>query len=145
MNAGTLSNNVVAPTGRYVKHRFVVTPHLCSKNQLPVSAKPDYKIHNPRLFVILSTNQAGYDLLVNGEEFQVKCVADISSVSNHFEKYPDIPVFINEEISLSLDFVQFYNGSSERTAVKVCRALPLDLLAKNCTKSSLRHTNKNFM
>jgi hypothetical protein len=47
-------------------------------------------------------NQAGYDLLVNGDEFQVKCVADISSVSNHFEKYPDIPVFINEEISESL-------------------------------------------
>ena len=48
-------------------------------------------------------NQAGYDLLVNGDEFQVKCVADISSVSNHFEKYPDIPVFINEEIFESLE------------------------------------------
>jgi hypothetical protein len=40
-----------------------------------------------------TSNQAGYDLLVNGEPFQVKCLADKQGVNEHLEKYPDIPAF----------------------------------------------------
>lgn len=50
-------------------------------------------------------NQEGFDLLVNGQPFQVKCVADESAVYDHFERYPDIPVFANEEIASSLEGV----------------------------------------
>ena len=46
-----------------------------------------------------TSNQAGYDLLVNGDEFQVKCWETIDGVERHFEKYPNIPVFVNEELA----------------------------------------------
>ena len=45
-----------------------------------------------------SSNQAGYDLLINNEPFQVKCGESPSLVQDHFEKYPDIPVLVNEEL-----------------------------------------------
>jgi len=51
------------------------------------------------------SNQTGYDLLVNGDTFQVKCVADKSSILEHLDKNPDVPVFVNEEIISSLDGV----------------------------------------
>ena len=41
------------------------------------------------------SNQSGYDFILNGEHFvNVKSVADISSLSGHFEKYPDIPAIV---------------------------------------------------
>ena len=41
------------------------------------------------------SNQSGYDLILNGEhEVNVKTVADVSSLSDHFERYPDIPVVV---------------------------------------------------
>ena len=40
------------------------------------------------------SNQAGWDLLVNGHEMNVKIVADANSLSQHFNEYPDIPVII---------------------------------------------------
>jgi len=46
-----------------------------------------------------ASNQPGYDLLVNGDEFQVKCWETTEGVERHFEKYPDIPVFVNEELA----------------------------------------------
>ena len=49
------------------------------------------------------SNQAGFDLLVNGDTFQVKCVTDKSSILEHFDKNPDIPVFVNQEVMPSLD------------------------------------------
>ena len=49
-----------------------------------------------------SHSQAGYDLMVDGIPFQVKCYADESTgmqaLAEHFEKYPDIPVYINSEL-----------------------------------------------
>ncbi len=50
-------------------------------------------------------NQEGFDLLVNGDQWQVKCVADKSTVLEHLDKNPDIPVFVNEEIATSLEGV----------------------------------------
>ncbi len=41
------------------------------------------------------SNQSGYDLILNGEHaVNVKTVADVSSLSDHFERYPDIPVVV---------------------------------------------------
>ena len=41
------------------------------------------------------SNQVGYDLILNGEHaVNVKTVADISSLSDHFARYPDIPVVV---------------------------------------------------
>lgn len=59
--------------------------------------------------------QAGWDLLVDGESFQIKCLSDPSGVYEHFERYPDIPVIANEELSTELaahDGVYFVPGFS---------------------------------
>ena len=42
-----------------------------------------------------SSNQPGYDLILNGEHaVNIKTVKDFNSLSEHFEKYPDIPVIV---------------------------------------------------
>jgi hypothetical protein len=48
-----------------------------------------------------SASQPGYDLLVDGLEFQVKCIApkNFQILERHFEKYPDTPVIANSEIA----------------------------------------------
>lgn len=48
-----------------------------------------------------ASNQAGYDLLVNGQPFQVKCGESPSLVNDHLEKYDEIPVLVNEELGES--------------------------------------------
>ena len=50
-------------------------------------------------------NQEGFDLLVNGDPFQVKCLADQTGVLEHIERFPNIPVLINEELANSLEDV----------------------------------------
>lgn len=44
-----------------------------------------------------TSNQRGYDLLVDGQPFQVKCTQSSSYIQEHLEKYPDIPVIVNAE------------------------------------------------
>lgn len=46
-----------------------------------------------------TSNQAGWDLLVDGDPFQVKCGASKQIVDAHFDKYPDIPVYVNAELA----------------------------------------------
>lgn len=48
-----------------------------------------------------SASQPGYDLLVDGNEFQVKCIEpeNFSILERHFDKYPDTPVFVNSEVA----------------------------------------------
>jgi hypothetical protein len=48
-----------------------------------------------------SASQPGYDLLVDGIEFQVKCIEpdNFHILETHFQKYPDTPVIANSEIS----------------------------------------------
>lgn len=41
-----------------------------------------------------TSNQPGWDLLIDGHAVNVKLVSDASSLSEHFTKYPDIPVLI---------------------------------------------------
>lgn len=52
-------------------------------------------------------NNPGYDLLVDGQPFQVKCYADdgaaIGALESHFSRYPDTPVFINSEVQPALE------------------------------------------
>ncbi|MCB1610121.1 MAG: hypothetical protein KDI71_24445, partial [Xanthomonadales bacterium] len=43
-------------------------------------------------------NQEGWDLNVDGQPFQVKCLAEPSALIRHFETYPDIPVLANSEL-----------------------------------------------
>jgi hypothetical protein len=46
-----------------------------------------------------ASNQAGWDLLVNGQPYQVKCLANSAGVEEHLQRYPDVPVFINSELA----------------------------------------------
>ncbi len=46
------------------------------------------------------SNQPGYDLILNGEHaVNVKTVADYGSLSEHFAKYPDIPVVVPPDMT----------------------------------------------
>lgn len=46
-----------------------------------------------------TSNQAGWDLLIDGEPFQVKCLTSAQGVHKHFDTYPDIPVYVNAELA----------------------------------------------
>ena len=48
-----------------------------------------------------NASQARYDLIVDGKEFQVKCIEpdNIAILERHFEKYPDTPVIANAELA----------------------------------------------
>lgn len=47
-----------------------------------------------------TTNNPGWDLLVNGEKFQAKCGIDPHLVTEHLTRYPDIQrVVVNEELA----------------------------------------------
>lgn len=50
-----------------------------------------------------SSNQPGWDLMVDGQRFQVKCLADSGGLAEHFEKYPEIPVLANSELASDYD------------------------------------------
>jgi uncharacterized membrane protein len=45
------------------------------------------------------SNNPGWDILVDGQPFQVKNLVDPAGVREHLEKYPDIPVYVNEELA----------------------------------------------
>lgn len=46
-----------------------------------------------------TSNNAGFDLLVDGVPFQVKCLQSLSGLREHFSKYPDMPVYANAELA----------------------------------------------
>lgn len=47
----------------------------------------------------VASNTPGYDLLIDGVPVQVKCGMSLSNLTEHFEKYPDIPVVANSELA----------------------------------------------
>lgn len=51
-----------------------------------------------------TSNMPGHDVVVDGVPFQVKCGSpdNRSMLSDHFEKYPDIPVIANAELALAV-------------------------------------------
>lgn len=46
-----------------------------------------------------AANNPGFDLLVDGMPFQVKCLLNVDGLRRHFEKYPDVPVYANAELA----------------------------------------------
>jgi hypothetical protein len=44
------------------------------------------------------SSNPGFDLIVDGQAIQVKCGQGLSLLSEHFKKYPDIPVIANAEL-----------------------------------------------
>jgi hypothetical protein len=46
-----------------------------------------------------SSSEEGYDLIVNGDKFQVKNLSSPDGVYEHLQKNPSIPVFVNEELA----------------------------------------------
>ncbi|MCU5378774.1 hypothetical protein OCA08_16700 [Bacillus cereus] len=47
-----------------------------------------------------TSNQAGWDILIDGKQFQVKCGSNRSIVDEHLERYPHIPVYVNDELAV---------------------------------------------
>ena len=49
-----------------------------------------------------TANNPGVDLFVDGHPFQVKCYGDdsaaMAALGEHFERFPDIPVYVNSEV-----------------------------------------------
>lgn len=43
--------------------------------------------------------QPGYDILVDGMPFQIKCADDTGILAEHFAAYPDVPVIANAELA----------------------------------------------
>jgi hypothetical protein len=57
-----------------------------------------------------TANNPGYDVIINGQEFQIKCQAEgINLLTRHFEKYPNIPVIANQEAA-----IEFYSKFPEK-------------------------------
>lgn len=46
-----------------------------------------------------ASNTPGLDLIVDGSPVQVKCGTELSNLTEHFEKYPAIPVIANKELA----------------------------------------------
>lgn len=46
-----------------------------------------------------TSNNAAFDLLVDGSPFQVKCLSGLAGLREHFSKYPDMPVYANSELA----------------------------------------------
>jgi hypothetical protein len=46
-----------------------------------------------------ASNTPGLDLLVDGQPVQVKCGTALSNLTEHFEKYPDIPIIANAALA----------------------------------------------
>ncbi|QZT33953.1 hypothetical protein HUR95_00485 [Caldalkalibacillus thermarum TA2.A1] len=46
-----------------------------------------------------TSNEPGWDLLVDGEKFQVKNLSEPRGVYEHLQKYPDIPVYVNADLA----------------------------------------------
>ncbi len=75
-----------------------------------------------------TSNQAGYDLLVDGEPFQVKNLINPQGVREHLERYPDIPVYVNEELG------KYFEGNPQVYVTSVSHEEVI-----NTTKQTLSH------
>ncbi|OGR13013.1 MAG: hypothetical protein A2341_28145 [Deltaproteobacteria bacterium RIFOXYB12_FULL_58_9] len=60
-------------------------------------------------------NQAGWDLLVDGQQVQVKAGLDAGSITDHLERYPDVPVITvaeHADLAAGLENVTALEGVS---------------------------------
>jgi hypothetical protein len=61
----------------------------------------DYQQKGYEVVFPKNANNPGFDILVNGQEFQIKFQKNgISLLNEHFEKYPNIPVIANSEAAI---------------------------------------------
>jgi hypothetical protein len=76
-----------------------------------------------------ASNNPGFDLLVDGQELQVKCLSDLHGLAEHFAKYPDTAVIANAELAADVAAsgaawaaqVYFLDGFDLDTAVHLLR------------------------
>jgi hypothetical protein len=71
-----------------------------------------------------NSNNPGWDILVDGKPFQVKCVTDPSEVWTHLRRYPNIPVLVNSEMAEQfggVDNVHIMPTLSERKVISATR------------------------
>lgn len=73
-----------------------------------------------------TATEPGWDLLVNGDRFQVKCLGSPKGVYEHFERYPDIPVITNCELA------PFFEGDD--------RVMPLTSMSNGDIEATTRST-----
>jgi hypothetical protein len=106
LETGAYAGNITQLQG-YVTERLVAL-HLQSAG---------YEVEFPE-----TPNQPGYDLLVNGQPHQVKCLADSQGVYEHLERYPDIPVLVNGELAGELEGIDGVVPVSEITHAGVMAA-----------------------
>lgn len=80
-----------------------------------------------------SPTQVGYDLLIDGNKYQVKTTLSTSYVQEHLDKYPGIPVIVPEELQASIlsgnENVIFLSGFSHEIASDITKT-GLDELGK---------------
>jgi len=54
-------------------------------------------------------NNPAFDILVNGEPFQIKNLANPSALYRHLDTYPEVPVLINEDLADKIDIGELEN------------------------------------
>lgn len=67
-----------------------------------------------------TSTEKGWDLVVNGDHTQVKCLASPGGVHEHLRLYPDIPVIVNKELEgffVGDDRVSTHSGFSHADVV----------------------------
>jgi phosphopantetheinyl transferase (holo-ACP synthase) len=75
-----------------------------------------------------TSNQVGYDLIVDGQPFQVKCLNNPNGVYEHLKQYPEIPVLVNQELASSLENNPLVYGTNVSNST-----------VEELTKSTLEH------
>ncbi|WP_409252103.1 hypothetical protein V1502_18720 [Bacillus sp. SCS-153A] len=78
-----------------------------------------------------TSNQAGYDLIVDGQPFQVKCLDSPGGVYEHLRTYPDTPVLVNKELMTSFENHPLVYGTEVS-----------NITVENITRSSLQHAGE---
>ena len=77
-----------------------------------------------------TSNNPGWDILIDGQPFQVKNLADPAGVNEHLERYPDIPVYVNEELAT------YFEGNPQVYVSSISREEVLE-----ATTSTLNHAD----
>ncbi|MBM7660384.1 putative membrane protein [Bacillus mesophilus] len=77
-----------------------------------------------------TSNNPGWDILVDGQPFQVKNLASPDGVRDHLENYPDIPVYVNEELA------KYFEGNPSVYVSNISREEVLE-----ATQSTLTHAD----
>jgi outer membrane lipoprotein SlyB len=78
----------------------------------------------------IDSNNPEWDILVDGQPFQVKSLVNPDGVREHLEKYPDIPVYVNEELA------PYFEGNPNVYISNICREEVIE-----ATSTTLKHAD----